>query len=119
MPAGQGSSETPELRQKRLARERNASLRKRKKIDDVPETLMPAVQGSSETPKLRQKRLAREKKASSRKGKRTSDESSVLEARMPSGINNGIPRYELGRMDQVCVRCGAKFWMEEKDRNSN
>src|SRR5438876_1230873 len=63
--------------------------------------------------------LARERKASSRKGKRTNDESSVLEAQMPSGINNGIPRYELGRMDQVCIRSRAKFWMEEKDRNSN
>ena len=71
MPAVQGSSETPELRQKRLARERNASLRKRKKIDDVPETLMSAVQRSNETPELRQNRLARERKASLRKGRRS------------------------------------------------
>ncbi|CAG8792515.1 10471_t:CDS:2, partial [Gigaspora margarita] len=30
-----------------------------------------------------------------------------------------IKRYELGRMDQTCAYCGAKFWMEEKDLSSN
>ena len=34
-------------------------------------------------------------------------------------INNGITHHELGRMDQICIHCGAKFWMEEKDRRSN
>ena len=94
----------PELRQKRLARERKASLIKRKIIDEEdhpPETLMLT---GEETPELRQKMLTREKKASLRKGKRTNDESSVLEAQMPSEINN-----ELGQMDQVCIRCEAKF----------
>ena len=56
MKAGQGSNETPELRQMRLAIERKASLRKRKRIDDEdhpPEIPMPAGEGSSETPELR------------------------------------------------------------------
>ena len=28
-------------------------------------------------------------------------------------------RLELGRMDQVCIHCGAKFWMNEKDQRSS
>src|SRR5262249_23148295 len=28
-------------------------------------------------------------------------------------------RHELGRMDQICVHCGAKFWMDEKDQSSS
>ena len=28
-------------------------------------------------------------------------------------------RYELGRMDQVCIHCGAKFWIDERDQKSS
>ncbi|RIA81270.1 hypothetical protein C1645_675349, partial [Glomus cerebriforme] len=27
--------------------------------------------------------------------------------------------HELGRMNQTCIHCGAKFWMEEKNRNTS
>ena len=33
--------------------------------------------------------------------------------------SNGIGRYELGRMYQICVHCEAKFWMEESDQCSS
>ncbi|GBC08228.1 hypothetical protein RclHR1_00080005 [Rhizophagus clarus] len=31
----------------------------------------------------------------------------------------GIKRHELGRMNQICVHCGAKFWIEERDHHSS
>ena len=34
-------------------------------------------------------------------------------------INDGLTRYELGIIDQICIHCGAKFWIDEKDRNSS
>ena len=30
-----------------------------------------------------------------------------------------IRRHELGRMDQICIHCGAKFWIDEKDKSSS
>jgi hypothetical protein len=33
--------------------------------------------------------------------------------------NNNTKRHKLGRMDQICIHCGAKFWIEEKDCNSS
>ncbi|CAG8724129.1 9051_t:CDS:1, partial [Acaulospora morrowiae] len=30
-----------------------------------------------------------------------------------------LERHELGRMDQVCTHCNTKFWISEKDHNSN
>ena len=33
--------------------------------------------------------------------------------------NIGAKRHELGRMDQICIHCGAKFWMDEKDQCSS
>src|SRR6266542_1840169 len=27
--------------------------------------------------------------------------------------------HELGKMDQICIYCDAKFWLNEKDRNSS
>src|SRR5947207_7069368 len=33
--------------------------------------------------------------------------------------SNNIKHYELGRMDQICVYCGAKFWIEERNHGSN
>ncbi|CAG8726119.1 9883_t:CDS:1, partial [Funneliformis mosseae] len=34
-------------------------------------------------------------------------------------INNRIKRNDLGRMNQTCIHCDAKFWMEEKNQNSS
>ena len=39
-----------------------------------------------------------------------------------TGINLmdiSIKHHELGRMDQVCIHCGAKFWIEERDQHSS
>ena len=33
--------------------------------------------------------------------------------------NVGMKRYELGSMNKLCIHCGAKFWMNEKDQYSN
>ena len=30
-----------------------------------------------------------------------------------------IERHVLQRMDQICIHCGAKFWINEKDQNSS
>jgi hypothetical protein len=79
MPLRQVPSEPSELRRKRLAKERQTCLRKKRKINDNDE--------------------------------RRSDELGYLD--------NRITRHELGRMDQICIHCGAKFWMEERNRSSN
>src|SRR6266498_1215478 len=72
---------------------------------------MPSRQEAVETPELRRKRLAKERQARFRKSdnsnKRRMDE---LEC---------ITRHDLGRIDQICIHCGAKFWMAEKDHSSN
>ena len=33
--------------------------------------------------------------------------------------SNGTKRHELERMDQICIHCGANFWMEKRDQCSN
>ncbi|PKY52677.1 hypothetical protein RhiirA4_326788, partial [Rhizophagus irregularis] len=33
--------------------------------------------------------------------------------------NAGIKRYELGRMDQMCIHCGGKFWINERNQKSS
>lgn len=47
-----------------------------------------------------------------RKKQRTTHESNLN--LLNRQVNNGINRHELGRMDQICIHCGAKFWIEEK-----
>ena len=59
-----------------------------------------------ETYEQRKKRLHRENQSLYRKRSKS----------------NNIPcttRHELGRMDQVCNHCGAKFWINEKSQNSS
>ncbi|CAG8749080.1 19450_t:CDS:2, partial [Rhizophagus irregularis] len=29
-----------------------------------------------------------------------------------------LQRHEFGRMGQICIHCDAKFWIEDKDRDS-
>ena len=64
----------------------------------------------NETSKQREKRLNRERLSHFRKKQKTKDN------RQPYV---GIKRHELGRMDQVCIHCGAKFWINEKDQSSS
>ncbi|GES88499.1 uncharacterized protein LOC112012066 [Rhizophagus clarus] len=76
---------------------------------------MTPEQEAAETPQLRQRRLTKERQTRFRKrqknNERGTDELGC--------VDNGITRHELGRMDQTCVHCGAKFWLEEKDHNSS
>ena len=53
----------------------------------------------SESPRQHKKRLNNEKQAKYRK-------------RQKAKHDSNIKRHELGRMDQICVHCDAKFWIE-------
>jgi len=61
----------------------------------------------SETPKQRKRRLNNERQATHYKKKQKTKQDSI-----------SIRRHELGRMNQICIHCNAKFWIEEKDGNS-
>ncbi|PKY58404.1 hypothetical protein RhiirA4_480296 [Rhizophagus irregularis] len=89
MPSGHEESESIESRRKRLARERQVSLRERRKIND-------------------------ENRHPDHTEQEINDRTNELER-----TDNGITRHELGRMNQTCIHYGAKFWMEEKNRNSS
>jgi len=61
----------------------------------------------SETPKQRKRRLNNERQATHYKKKQKTKQDSI-----------SIRRHELGRINQICIHCNAKFWIEEKDGNS-
>src|SRR2546429_9901416 len=42
----------------------------------------------------------------------------ALGINLMDGQHISIKRHELERMNQICVHCGAKFWMEEKNIHS-
>lgn len=67
----------------------------------------------TETPDQRKKRLITKKQANYRKRQRTNPRADINPICMQN--SDGIDRHELGRMDQICINCGAKFWMEERD----
>ena len=59
----------------------------------------------SEMHEQRRKRLKSERQAAYKKRQKTKH-------------NTSIKRHELGRMDQVCIHCGAKFWIEERTHDN-
>ncbi|EXX67598.1 hypothetical protein RirG_112870 [Rhizophagus irregularis DAOM 197198w] len=67
MPSGYEKSESIESCRKRLAREKQASLRERRKINDENRHPDHTEQEVNETPEIRKKRLAKERQASLRK----------------------------------------------------
>jgi hypothetical protein len=72
---------------------------------------------TSEAPQQRKKRLRNKKQIRYRKKQKTN-------YRMNTNPTNGqnstdIRRYELGRMNQICTRCNAKFWIEERNHCSS
>ncbi len=75
-------------------------------------------QKASETPEIRRKRLVNERKTRSRKRQKAGT-SSKRKMHELECTDNGISCYKLGRMNQTCIHCGAKFWMKEKNRNSS
>ncbi|GBB84444.1 hypothetical protein RclHR1_01100036 [Rhizophagus clarus] len=98
----------------RLAKERQARLIKRqniKKNNYPPEIQIPSGQEAYEAPDLRQKKLAKERQVQFRK-------SNNNERRISDELES-ILLHDLGQIDQICVHCGAKFWMEERDHSSN
>src|SRR5215475_10330967 len=60
-----------------------------------------------ETSDQRKRMLRSERQATYRKRQKTGQNST------------SIRRHVLGRMDQICVNCGANFWIEEKDQRSS
>ena len=76
---------------------------------------MESRQAPGEPPENRQKRLTKERQTRFRKKR---NDNNNTDKRIKVNDINEIARHELGRMDQICVHCGAKFWMGEKDRNS-
>ena len=64
----------------------------------------------------RKKRLHKESQARYKKRQRTKYRAGID---LTDGQHISIERHELGRMDQICVHCGAKFWIDEKDQNSS
>ena len=67
----------------------------------------------SEIFEQRNKRLRNKKQANYRKRQKTR----YYETNKQN--NNNTKRHKLGRMDRICIHCGAKFWIEEKDCNSS
>jgi len=75
---------------------------------------MASRQEASEPLEQRRKRLNRERQTRFKKKQKINNDDDRVK-----NTDNGITRYELGRMDQICIHCGAKYWIEEKDRNSS
>src|ERR1051325_706883 len=69
------------------------------------------------TPDQRKKRLNREKLSRHYKKQKNQHRTGTNLLDEQQYIN--IRRHELGRMDQVCIHCGAKFWIDEKDKSSS
>ena len=66
----------------------------------------------------RKRKLKRENQSRYRKKQKTKHRSGVnLLERQQQYAN--VWRHELGRMDQICIYCNAKFWINEKDQNSS
>jgi len=76
------------------------------------------MSSEQETHEIRRKRLANERKSRSRKRQNNGANSKRI-TRELEYTDNRIICHELGRMNQTCVHCGAKFWMEEKNQNSS
>ena len=64
----------------------------------------------------RKKRLKSERQATYKKRQKTKYKSNVNPTNRQD--STGIKRHELGRINQICICCGAKFWVEEKNHNS-
>ena len=65
----------------------------------------------------RKKRLIKERQSRYRKKHKMQHRSNVNLLNGQQYI--GLKRHELERMDQICIHCGAKFWIKEKDHNSS
>ena len=71
----------------------------------------------NETPEQRKRQLKKGRQTTYRKRQKTKHQTNPNPIGKQNGI--GIKRHKLGRMEQLCTYCGAKFWMEEKGQNSS
>jgi len=72
----------------------------------------------NETREHRKRRLHNKRQISYyRKRQNTSYEADINSANRQN--ITGIMRHEISRMDQICIHCGAKFWIEEKEYHSS
>ena len=67
----------------------------------------------------RKRKLKRENQSRYRKKQKTKHRSGINLLERQQQYANNILHYELGRMDQICIHCNAKFWIDEKDHNSS
>ena len=66
-------------------------------------------------PEQRRKRLHKERSHYKKKQKIQY----IAGINLLGGQHISIKRHELGRIDQICVHCGAKFWIDERNHRSN
>jgi PIF1-like helicase/Helitron helicase-like domain at N-terminus len=71
----------------------------------------------SETSEQRKKRLNKESQSRCRKRQKNNYKAGINLLNGQQYIN--INRHELDRMDQICIYCNAKFWIDEKDHRSS
>ena len=70
-----------------------------------------------ETTDQRKRRLNKEKLSRHYKKQKNQHRTGINLLDEQQYIN--IRCHELGRMDQICIHCGAKFWIDEKDKISS
>src|SRR3954471_3703334 len=73
----------------------------------------------SESLEQRKKRLNKESQAHCRKKQKSEKTKYKAGINLIDGQQINIKRHELKRMDQICVYCGAKYWIDEKDQGSS
>src|SRR5438046_515771 len=66
-------------------------------------------------PEQRRKRLHKERSHYKKKQKIQY----IAGINLLGGQHISIKCHELGRIDQICVHCGAKFWIDERNHRSN
>src|SRR5690349_7423647 len=71
----------------------------------------------SEIPEQRKRRLNNERQAYYKNRQKTKYQTNTNPIKRQEKID--IERHDLGRMNQICVHCGAKFWIEVKEHHSS
>ena len=74
-------------------------------------------ESKSKISEQRKKRLHRERQNHYIKRKKSNYNKAGIN--LINGQHIDIERHKLGRMDSICIHCGAKFWIDEKDNNSS
>jgi hypothetical protein len=110
-------SETADQRKKRLARKKQSRYRKKQRNNN--HIMQNEVHHQLE--RNNNNRTQNEVHRQLERNNNNTTQNEVhhqLERNNNHMIQNEV-RHELGRMDQTCIHCGAKFWMEEKINHSS